>query len=115
MAVVDIKEKWGSLRVWVVTEGLILKQESDAVLAKYLAEERSRFTCEVCGKPGLIRKPPTPRFAWLRCLCDEHSTAEMVETWTPDRRQIRRPHRGVAYVYDSVSDRMRVDEEWRPR
>lgn len=57
----QIKEKFGGLRFY--TNGLT--DEGHAIVSKY--EDLSYETCEVCGKPGTLRKG-----GWWRTLCDEH-------------------------------------------
>jgi len=59
--VVQAKEKFGGLRFYVYggnerIHGMIT-----------IAESMSYRTCEVCGKPGTLRK-----YAWLKTHCDEH-------------------------------------------
>ncbi len=60
--IVQVKEKWGGLRVYV--DPYIEDFE------KFLVEvEKESFTiCEVCGKDGQLRNG-----GWYRTLCDEHS------------------------------------------
>ena len=79
------KEKWGILRVYISVQGEshpvvdltaprlrvtgyesgsdVWERATAVVLA---AEERARTVCEDCGEPGVLR---TDRF-WLRILCD---------------------------------------------
>ena len=57
---VQVKEKFGSLRFYV-SGGTELHDE-----AINDAECQSADTCEVCGKPGTLR-----RGGWLVTLCDE--------------------------------------------
>jgi hypothetical protein len=62
MDILQVKEKWGGLRIYtsVVHD----------VFDKFLIDiERKSFTiCEFCGSPGALRKG-----GWYRTLCDEHS------------------------------------------
>jgi hypothetical protein len=60
--IVQVKEKWGGLRIYtdVVHDGLDAKIRD--------VEKRSFTMCEVCGKPGFLRKG-----GWYRTLCDEHA------------------------------------------
>ena len=83
----QVKEKFGALRVYISTEGefhptfdLTIPgqgviagttekgsdtwRRADAIVQA--AEEKSRTICEDCGQPGILR---TDRF-WLRTLCD---------------------------------------------
>lgn len=58
--VVQVKEKYGSLRFytnWGTNEISELIEE---------AEKKSATICEICGKPGKI----TGNY-WLSCICDE--------------------------------------------
>jgi hypothetical protein len=101
LAVHEIKEKWGTLRIWCDTE------VREARLAKGKAEIKSSMTCEVCGGAGYIRRPPPDRFAWWRTLCDEHASPDQRSTSSP-----RRPMDGTMqcegqwYRYDPERDEM---------
>jgi hypothetical protein len=68
LEVIELKEKWGSLRIWAETSVL------QARLAKGKAEIKSMFVCEICGQAGFVRRPPPGQYAWWRCLCDEHAS-----------------------------------------
>ncbi len=59
--IAQVKEKYGILRVYCDWE----TDDISAAIAG--AEERSTRTCDVCGRPGVIRQ----RF-WLRARCDAH-------------------------------------------
>lgn len=56
---IQVKEKFGTLRVYVY--GL---PATDAIIDHY--EERSRSICENCGQPGR----PRPG-GWVKTFCDE--------------------------------------------
>lgn len=85
LTVLEIKEKFGSMRIWCDT-GI-----REARLAKGKAEIKSGMTCEVCGDGGFIRRPPPDRMAWWRCLCDEHASE--------DQRSWGARHQGPMYGY----------------
>lgn len=70
LAVFEMKEKWGGLRIWCDTPVL------QARLAKGKAEIKSGMTCEICGEEGELRRPPKGRYAWWRCLCYEHASPD---------------------------------------
>ena len=55
----DVKEKYGSLRFYV--DGV--SEEVYDIIDK--CELRSYIICEVCGKPGRVRKG-----GWIKTLCD---------------------------------------------
>lgn len=102
LEVLEIKEKFGSMRLWTDTPVLAAR------LAKGKAEVKSASTCEVCGAPGFIRRPPPNRMAWWRCRCDEHASEDQ-RSWP------RREHgalsgmmqiRGTWYRYDETTDAM---------
>jgi len=59
--IVQVKEKWGGLRIYtdVIHEGLDEKIRS--------MEKKSFTICEVCGEPGALRGG-----GWYRTLCDTH-------------------------------------------
>jgi|DEB0MinimDraft_3_1074331.scaffolds.fasta_scaffold00700_17 hypothetical protein len=59
--VVRVKEKYGLLRVDVVTQSEFIKG------AVAMAEAVSARTCEECGKPGV-----TSAEGWIRTLCPSH-------------------------------------------
>jgi len=59
--VVDIKEKFGTLRFY--TDGCSSKEIDELIMQ---AEIESSITCDLCGQPGELRKG-----GWLRTLCDK--------------------------------------------
>ena len=61
--VLQIKEKFGTLRVYVSDAD----EDLNAIIAR--AEVRSAVSCEDCGGSGRLR-----RKGWLRTLCDAHDT-----------------------------------------
>lgn len=67
----QVKEKFGGLRIYY----RLLPFENDAVANRmheaYLtAEKASMKTCDVCGKPGVLRKQGN---WWFLTRCDEHA------------------------------------------
>lgn len=69
IALLDMKEKYGGLRLTVSTLGLS-EQASDTVgLALELAEARSTRTCELCGEPGRLMQ----RAGWYVSRCPDHA------------------------------------------
>lgn len=73
----ELKEKFGSLRIWCDTDVL------PARLAKAEAECKSAYTCEVCGDEGYVRRPPPDGgWAWWRCRCHTHSSLDQ-KSWPP--------------------------------
>src|SRR3546814_10010027 len=68
LRVTQVKEKYGTLRVYV--SGLPALH-SDAVEAAILAAEiRSGEVCEVCGAEGLLRESSG---GWWHAACDDHA------------------------------------------
>jgi hypothetical protein len=59
--VLQVKEKWGSLRVYVSTAN----DEIFDLIDEY--EEKSSKICENCGKPGIIKEIN----GWWTCTCAE--------------------------------------------
>jgi hypothetical protein len=61
LQVVQVKEKFGTLRFYV--------ENSDEKMYKRIseAEHASATTCEVCGKPGTLNGK-----SWVRTTCLEH-------------------------------------------
>ena len=97
LQVVEMKEKFGALR---------LLHDSDldeVVLLQRLAESRSAYTCEICGREGEIRLPPRGEVGWRKCLCPRH-TPPPWDYWLPPRRPPAWPMRGRWYEYDRESD-----------
>lgn len=92
LAVLEIKEKFGTMRIWCDTDIL------GARLAKGKAECKSSMTCEVCGVEGHLRRPPPGEFAWWRTLCDDHAS--------PDQRNWGS---GPVWVMDGY---MQFDNDW---
>lgn len=93
LVVHEIKEKFGSMRIWSDTEIL------EARLAKGKAEIKSSYVCEICGAEGFVRRPPPGKWAWWRCLCDEHASEDQ-RSW---------PHRDVGRMTGMMQTR---DGQW---
>ena len=60
--IVQIKEKFGALRVYTAYH----VQELQEIIDKY--EIKSETICEVCGEKGAV----TTKGSWLKTLCDKH-------------------------------------------
>lgn len=108
----ECKEKWGCLRIWCDTPVL------EARLAKGKAEFKSSLTCEVCGAPGFLRRPPPGKYAWWRTLCDEHASEDQ-RSWGTRSTGPYYGHMQVRndwYRYDAGTDSMVPSEppsRWR--
>lgn len=61
--IVQVKEKFGSLRIYVEPNQMAYEDFIDQLAAESL------IICEVCGEPGRHR---TDRY-WQRTLCNEHA------------------------------------------
>lgn len=72
---IQVKEKFGDLRYYVE------RLEEDLYPLVNLAERMCRYTCEICGTPGLKRDD----IGWIRVLCDHHY--EIAETKQRNQRQ----------------------------
>lgn len=91
LTVHEIKEKFGTMRIWCDTEIVVAR------LAKAKAEIKSGYVCEVCGVAGYVRRPPPGGgYAWWRCLCDEHASE--------DQRSWGARHEGPIYGFMQVRD-----------
>lgn len=66
--VMQVKEKFGALRVYISSSDPGLHAVCDAI--GYL----SYRTCEECGAPGKIRSG-----GWIRTLCDKHARAAKLQ------------------------------------
>ena len=78
--IIQVKEKWGGLRVYDSGVYLTDTDNPDAEFERVLRDiERRSFTiCETCGEQGVLRKG-----SWIRTLCDVHAEGrEPVETIT---------------------------------
>ena len=75
MKVVQVKEKFGTLRFYVSleTEDDALRDRLYGIIAK--AEAASESICEDCGGGPTERKGTKPR-SWIRVLCAECRAAE---------------------------------------
>ncbi len=71
--VVQVKEKLGSLRFYVVGAPRGLSRKVDELIKE--TETKSEQTCEVCGKPGTSKQPS--KIKWLSSvLCDNCLTRD---------------------------------------
>ena len=64
-ASMEIKEKYGQLSISLFYGTFQNPQRIDALIHE--AEEKSRHTCEECGKPGIARDVN----GWISTLCNE--------------------------------------------
>lgn len=102
LEVLEIKEKWGTMRIWCDTPVI------EARLAKGKAEIKSGMTCEVCGDEGYVRRPPPGRYAWWRCRCYTHSSLDQ-KSWPrrePGELTGAMQVGGQWYQYDRETDSM---------
>jgi hypothetical protein len=67
-AFVQIKEKFGRLRAYQQSSRLSSAAELAVDTARELAEARSAFICEVCGRRGHLWDD----HGWYRTACDDH-------------------------------------------
>ena len=75
--IVQVKEKYGGLRVYVEGPAEQFNPFNELVDA---IEHRSYLICEQCGKPGVLRQG-----GWVQTLCDEH--AEGRPPFPPERHR----------------------------
>lgn len=61
----QIKEKFGGLRIYYVTES---KKEKELEKVVSEAEKKSYEVCQICGKPGR----PAKFGSWTMTVCDYH-------------------------------------------
>lgn len=73
-ALMQVKEKFGSLRFYI---GTGTPEIFDLIRE---AENKSAVTCEDCGKPGRVARWGA---YWLKCFCDEHG-AEWADRFKED-------------------------------
>ena len=65
--IVDIKEKYGSLRI--LLSGFVLDDEKNEQIMDIIShyEDLSMRVCETCGKPGKLT-----RKGWIKTSCEMH-------------------------------------------
>lgn len=66
----QVKEKYGTLRFYISSEGKVPREVMDKAYAledEY--ESKSASICEECGNSGILRGG-----GWLKTLCDQHAT-----------------------------------------
>lgn len=73
LSVVQIKEKYGSLRLYWESHGLSAVTVGAIEEAVALAEARSACTCETCGEVGRLYS----RGGWYHTACDEHGQGKV--------------------------------------
>lgn len=97
----QIKEKFGTLRIYCGAvssdPGKDDEVERALGLAKARAEARSAFTCEYCGKPGVLRV----RNHYYFTACDEHAEGASIVEGEGETVFVLS---GRRYRYDQVSD-----------
>jgi hypothetical protein len=74
LRVVQVKEKFGSLRLYWRGKYLSAAVEHGIEDAVALAEARSACTCEICGAAGVLHS----RGGWLATACAAHARGEPV-------------------------------------
>ena len=97
----QVKEKLGSLRVYDSSYGETLSSVRAVTDAHALAEARSYYTCEYCGRPGRW----SDRRGYLTTVCEDHAVrngyrAEPIE----DSDYTYRETDGVWRRYDPTLD-----------
>jgi hypothetical protein len=76
----QIKEKFGALCIYYHDSDRLSDEVRAAIsVASHAAEGASLYTCEVCGRPGVLRV----RHGWYATRCDEH--ADGAEPWQPEQ------------------------------
>lgn len=70
--VLQVKEKFGGLRIYVDGGN----EKLQAAIEE--AEKKSYRTCEECGQSGTTREG-----GWLRTLCDTHAEGRKEQRWPP--------------------------------
>jgi len=67
----QVKQKFGGLRMYLdIIDDKNIQEEAYKIVEE--AESKSFKVCEVCGKPGKIRKK-----SWIQTLCDEHMESSL--------------------------------------
>jgi hypothetical protein len=75
----QVKEKFARLRIYYdVPRWSEARRKIDGAYLR--ADKEAARTCEVCGKPGVLRK----RGGWFATRCDEHADGAEPITWDGD-------------------------------
>jgi hypothetical protein len=74
VALVDVKQKYGTLRCCISTVGLSDPAQLAVELAIDLAEARSAHVCEACGESGRLWNGR----GWYHTACDDHGEGSPV-------------------------------------
>jgi hypothetical protein len=72
ITILQIKEKFGGLRIYLSTSGLSESAKQQVDRAVFLAECRAACTCETCGERGRLWSGD----GWLVTSCDAHGRGE---------------------------------------
>lgn len=103
VALIDVKEKYGSLAVSILAP---VGPETEAAIdhAILLAEMRSESTCDECGEPGRLRST-MGMSGWLAVKCVDHRAGypDLVAKKPPRRRMSDRSGT-FEVVYDRKTD-----------
>lgn len=83
--VLQVKEKFGSLRYYANTDLIDQWAEFNALIEA--AEDRSQHTCEQCGAPGTIDRR---MISWVRTLCGRCADRRAVDAVVSARRHALR-------------------------
>ncbi|AVA21954.1 hypothetical protein [Rhizobium sp. NXC24] len=107
----QIKEKLGTLRIYDSSYGETLSSVRAVTDAHRLAEARSYYTCEYCGRPGVWSN----RRGYLTTVCEDHAVRDGYRAEPCEAEPTTyRDERGVWWVYDPDSDALIETEapEW---
>lgn len=67
--VMQIKEKFGGLRYYFSASNPAMTSKMHDLISEI--ERKSYLVCELCGKPGNLRRRTFSR--WLKTLCSDHA------------------------------------------
>lgn len=103
----QVKEKWGTLRIYDSSYGETLSSVRAVTDAHRLVEARSLHTCEYCGNRGRYRD----RFGYKTVTCDEHAfqNGAVAITEYPEPRDYRKTAEGWI-VYNPDIDEFFITE-----
>lgn len=89
-AQIEVKEKFGTLRIWAGSEKVEWSEFTNIILE---AEKASETVCEICGEPGKLR----PKQRWIQTLCDRCAAMK------PDERA-RAGHLAAAKLLEEMEE-----------
>lgn len=97
----QLKETLGSLRIHDASHGETLSSVRAVTHAHRLAEARSYYTCEYCGRPGVWSE----RRGYLTTVCEDHAVRDGDRAVRYEAEPCTyRDENGEWWIYDASAD-----------